>query len=196
MVGIMQDITKACSQGFKNSGDVIYLLGETSDRQVTVTLGGSEYLAVIHQTIAGRPPQVNFDLEKAVQSTCRHGIHQGWIKSAHDSAEGGLTVCLAESCISGQRGASINLPMNNGYRWDEVLFGEGGARIVVSVGEEHRSTFEAYLQANLASNWQVLGMVTEDSNLTITTDDHILLQLPVAEMIDTWENAIDRRLAT
>jgi phosphoribosylformylglycinamidine synthase subunit PurL len=194
MVGIMHDITKACGQGFKNISDVIYLLGEGTSDQSTVTLGASEYLAGLHNTIAGLPPQVNFELEKAVQSTCRYGINQGWIKSAHDSAEGGLTVCLAESCISGQKGANISLPKSISSRWDEVLFGEGGARIVVSVNKGDRSVFEEYLQANLPGNWQVLGTVTDKQELVISTGDHQLINLALKEMIDTWSNAIDRRL--
>lgn len=79
-------------RGWQSSGDLIYLLG---DDKTLPTLGASEYLAVLHSTIAGKPPRVDFELEQKVQTACREGIRQGWIKSAHDCAEGGLAVALA-----------------------------------------------------------------------------------------------------
>ncbi|MEY3404314.1 MAG: phosphoribosylformylglycinamidine synthase subunit PurL, partial [Cyanobacteriota bacterium] len=140
MVGLIEDLTKICGQGWQNPGDIIYLLGLPIQSQIEnlkskIELGASEYLATIHHTIAGRPPRVDFELELCVQKACRHGIRALWVKSAHDSAEGGLAVAIAESCLSGNLGAEINFPIttNHDLRFDEVLFGEGGARILVSV---------------------------------------------------------------
>ncbi|MGA7935256.1 MAG: phosphoribosylformylglycinamidine synthase subunit PurL [Kovacikia sp.] len=117
MVGLIPDLTKICGQGWRTEGDIIYLLGsrlEARQEHATdrvVTLGGSEYLATIHGLVAGQPPVVDFDLERRVQAACCAGIRQGWIHSAHDCAEGGLAVALAECCISGGLGADIQLPV-------------------------------------------------------------------------------------
>jgi phosphoribosylformylglycinamidine synthase subunit PurL len=197
MVGIVNDITKVCGQGWQNPGDRIYLLGvptaPAAPRQVT--LGGSEYLATLHQTVAGQPPTVNFDLELKVQAACRHGISQGWIKSAHDSAEGGLGVALAECCISGNKGAAINIGATNNHRLDEVLFGEGGARIIVSIDPDRQAEFEVYLDRQVTDAWQYLGMVgTADDHLQIAAATE-LIDLDLAQITDTWANAIERRLA-
>ncbi|HBE16613.1 MAG TPA: phosphoribosylformylglycinamidine synthase subunit PurL, partial [Cyanobacteria bacterium UBA11367] len=109
MVGLIPDIDNIGTQGWKTEGDLIYLLGlPISDTTPHVSLGGSEYLASIHGLVAGKPPVVNFDLESRVQAVCREGISQGWIKSAHDCAEGGIAVAVAESCISSGLGAEIN----------------------------------------------------------------------------------------
>ncbi|PSB02632.1 phosphoribosylformylglycinamidine synthase subunit PurL [Merismopedia glauca] len=199
MVGLVADLSKVCSQGWKSSGDVIYLLGkslkEDSDR---FTLGASEYLAVIHQTVAGKPPKVDFELEKRVQAACRYGIAQGWIHSAHDSAEGGLAVAIAESCVSGKLGAQINLGLSSesSVRWDKLLFGEGGARIVVSVSKKVTSDWEFYLKENLADDWQNLGAVTEaQGNLQIkTSEDLTVVDVSIEEMSDRFFQAIPRRL--
>ncbi|ARV60904.1 phosphoribosylformylglycinamidine synthase II [Nostocales cyanobacterium HT-58-2] len=195
MVGLIPDLTKICGQAWQAETDVIYLLGELSS---DATLGGSEYLATIHNTIAGKPPRVNFELERRVQQLCREGIRQGWVHSAHDCAEGGIAVALAECCIAGNLGAEIQLelPVNNSQRWDEVLFGEGGARIVVSVASEQQETWETLLKEQLGNYWQKLGKVekSETSLRVLTTDNQTLIRVSIEEMSDRYLNAIERRL--
>ncbi|NET01043.1 MAG: phosphoribosylformylglycinamidine synthase subunit PurL [Sphaerospermopsis sp. SIO1G1] len=198
MVGLIEDLEQICGQGWKKQGDVIYLLGLTT--QSPVELGASEYLATIHNTIAGRPLRVDFDLERKVQSACRHGIRSGWVNSAHDTAEGGLTVALAECCLSGKLGADINLGIstNCDSRWDEVLFGEGGARILVSVSGENQENWESYLQENLGDKWQKLGIVANLKNgLTVsTTDNQTIMKVSITDMSKVYDQAIAQRLAT
>ena len=207
MVGLVEDVTQTCGQGWQQASDTIYLLGmtlaETLNTNEFVTLGASEYLAIVHQTVAGRPPSINTNLEKAVQTVCRYGIRQGWIQSAHDCAEGGLAIALAESCISGQAGAHIQLPLTasaitDASRWDQLLFGEGGARIVVSVAADAIATWEAYLSANLSQQWQVLGKVqAKHSPLVMTTADNLpVLAADLTELTHIWETAIERRLGS
>lgn len=200
MVGLLADVTLACGQGWRQAGDTIYLLGmrfqAALDAPDAVTLGGSEYLAVIHDTVAGRPPKVDVPLEQSVQAACRHGIRQGWIRSAHDCAEGGFAVALAESCISGQAGATIQVPIEGSVRWDRVLFGEGGARILVSVAPEAIADWETYLAAHLAGNWQAIGTVgNADSPLRVVSSGNVpLIEASIAELASIWETAIERRL--
>ena len=71
-------------------------MGETLDE-----LGGSEYLSVVHGAVAGRPPTLDLELERDVQSAVRTGIRAGFVKSAHDCSEGGIGVTLAECCVAG-----------------------------------------------------------------------------------------------
>jgi phosphoribosylformylglycinamidine synthase II len=142
MVGLISDVTKVCGQGWQASGDLIYLLGlPLTASSPHLSLGGSEYLATVHGKVAGKPPVVDFDLERRVQAVTREGIRQGWVRSAHDCAEGGLAVALAESCIASQLGAVIDLGLLQEFlgRWDEVLFGESASRIVVSVRREDQA---------------------------------------------------------
>lgn len=204
MVGLVEDVTVSCGQGWQQAGDAVYLLGlplnapnEDSGIQPQVTLGGSEYLAVIHKLVAGYPPKVDMTLELQVQAACREGIRQGWIRSAHDCAEGGLAIALAESCFSHDLGVEITLPVTaqqNQIRWDALLFGEGGARIVVSVGTEQIETWEAYLQ-NQTLPWQRLGQVAASPQMTLATSDgEMVLDVAIAALKSAWQNAIPRRL--
>ncbi len=196
MVGRVPDLDQICGQAWQAEGDRIYLLGERLDTGSLITLGGSEYLAVIHNTIAGRPPQVDFDLEKQVQWVCRTGIQQGWLRSAHDCAEGGLAIALAECCISGQRGATIQLDAVDQQRWDQMLFGEGGARIVVSVSLDNQSQWDAFLAEHLGDRHQILGMVgrkTDPLRIQTQTSER-LCDVSIELMSDRWSTAIDRRM--
>ncbi|MBW4649004.1 MAG: phosphoribosylformylglycinamidine synthase subunit PurL [Kastovskya adunca ATA6-11-RM4] len=190
MVGLVPDITRICGQGWQTPGDVIYLLG-----QLTGTLGASEYLATIHQTVAGKPSRVDFEQERQVQAACREGIRQGWVRSAHDCAEGGLAVALAESCLAGNLGADVTLSAS-GQRWDEVLFGEGGPKIVVSVSPAQQADWESYLNQRLGLHWQEIGVVQEKQAdfRIITPDNFPVVNASMAEMGDAWHDAIERRL--
>ncbi|HLP89923.1 MAG TPA: phosphoribosylformylglycinamidine synthase subunit PurL [Nostocaceae cyanobacterium] len=196
MVGLIEDLTKICGQGWQAEGDLIYLLGLPVG--ANVELGGSEYLATVHGVVAGKPPKVDFDLERRVQKACREGIRAGWIRSAHDCAEGGLAVALAESCIASNLGAKINLGVaaNLAQRLDVTLFGEGGARILVSVQPEIQETWENYLTEHLGDKWQKLGDVADSgSELGIfTTDNSELIKVRVKEISDRYSLAIPRRL--
>jgi phosphoribosylformylglycinamidine synthase len=228
MVGLIPDITQVCGQGWKAEGDLIYLLGVgeaitvTSD-QLPVTsyqeaggksqeseiqafrsseLGGSEYLATIHGIVAGKPPVLDFDLERRGQEACRHGIRQGWVNSAHDLSEGGLAVALAECCISGHLGAETYLQADE-RRFDEILFGETTSQIIVSVKPECVEEWKVYLSEKLGNHWQQIGTVTNaQKNLQISlvspdapSGDRLLIDVTISNMKEYWANAIERRLS-
>ena len=192
MVGLVPDISKICGQSWINQGDLIYLLGGG-----TATLGASEYLAAVHNTVAGKPPIVNFELERKVQAVCRYGIRQGWIQSAHDLAEGGLAVALAESCIGNNLGATIQIPVADTQRLDELLFGEVAGQIVVSVKPDLADAWESYLNQNLNRSWLKLGKVeTSKPELNILTNDNLsLINVKIGELVSSWSRAIEARLA-
>ncbi|MEZ2225169.1 MAG: phosphoribosylformylglycinamidine synthase subunit PurL [Microcoleus sp.] len=218
MVGLIADLTKICGQGWQNKDDLIYVLGigksddaitmnstensssENSEIATSPTLGGSEYLAAIHGIIAGKPPKINFELERKVQAVCRDGIRQGWVCSAHDCAEGGIAIALAESCISGKLGAEVHLGGNSASvsRWDEVLFGEMGNCIVVSVAPKNQGIWEAYLEEYLPKMWQKIGVVGgANSPLRVVSADNLgLIEVGMGDMGDRFYNAIERRIGS
>jgi phosphoribosylformylglycinamidine synthase subunit PurL len=187
MVGIIPDLAKICGQSWTAPGHLIYLLGASS----RPSLGASEYLATVHQQVAGRPVKIDFDRERRIQAVCRHGIRQGWISAAHDPAEGGIAVALAESCIGEGLGCQVTLP-TNGLRVDEDLFGECGGRIVVSIHPSVRSSWEAYLQEQLAGDWLELGIVTGDHLQISATGGS--LDISLQEITNSWQQGIDRRM--
>jgi phosphoribosylformylglycinamidine synthase len=193
MVGLVPDLTKICGQSWTKEGDVIYLLGNSN-----YVLGGSEYLAIVHGKVAGKPPVVDFALEKSVQAACRYGIRQGWIQSAHDLAEGGLAVALAEACIGNSLGATVKISVSESQRLDEILFGELASQIVVSVSPDLIDIWETYLHDNLADCWSKIGLVEQpQSALKILTNDNLsLINVKIKELTITWSQAIENRLVS
>lgn len=219
MVGLIPDIRQVCTQGWQEPGDAIYILGmplqgksqssrdkaeDSAFSNKNVTLGASEYLAVIHGTVAGLPPVVDFDLERRVQATCREGIYQGWVRSAHDCAEGGVAIALAEACIASRLGAEISLGgqqkggnPTQSMRWDSVLFGEGGARIIVSVSPEQQAKWETYLNEHLGDDWEKIGLVGKPETFlgVFTVDNQTLIDVSIEDMSYAWQSCLERRLS-
>ncbi len=188
MVGLVEDVTKVCGQGWKSVGDAIYLLG--SDR---ASLAGSEYLAALIGEVTGRPQPVDFELERKVQFACRQGIAQGLVQSAHDCSEGGLAVAIAESCISGKLTAQIQLANPEGYNLTQLLFGEGASRIVVSVKDSDRTAWEASITSQLGKDWQYIGMVSE-GELTISVSGEKAIALSLSQITKNFNEAIPKRM--
>jgi phosphoribosylformylglycinamidine synthase len=135
-----------------------------------------------------------------VQAATREGIRQGWVRSAHDCAEGGIAVALAESCIASQLGAQINLRLTDvEMRWDEVLFGESASRILVSVKPEQQASWESYLKEQWGDQtqlWQNLGFVkSQNAGLKLLIDDNQpIIDVTMIEMSERFSNALERRL--
>jgi phosphoribosylformylglycinamidine (FGAM) synthase-like enzyme len=133
MVGLIESADKTMTQWFKQNGDAILLLGKTKE-----DLGGSEYLKVLHHREQGSPPFLSLETEKALHEFVLHIIRDGLVQSAHDCSDGGLSVALAECCISApdsRRGAMVRLPLDVSRR-DALLFGESQSRVVLSVRPE------------------------------------------------------------
>ena len=130
MVGLLEDVERIATPWFKEEGDLVALLGSNRGE-----LGGSEYLKVVHDRVAGRPPAVDLTLERGVQRTCRAAVEAGLLSSAHDVSEGGLAVALAEACF-GDPGIGAVIDLEPEGRPDAFLFGESHSRIVVSLKEQ------------------------------------------------------------
>lgn len=164
MVGIVEDASHITTQFFKEAGDAILLLGEPGDE-----LGASHYLLAVHGLKAGPPPRLDYDTELAVQNAVRSLIRMGLVKSAHDCAEGGLAVALAESCMSGRAilGADVTIPSDS-LRADVPLFNESQSRILISVKPDDAASVLAEL-AERGVPAARIGSVTPGQDLLIKT---------------------------
>ncbi|QCT01431.1 phosphoribosylformylglycinamidine synthase II [Paenibacillus algicola] len=185
MVGLIHDVDHITTQDFKAEGDLVYLLGETF-----AELGGSEFQSVIHGVSEGRPPALDLAKEKRLLSGVLTGIQSGFICSAHDVSEGGLAAALAESCISGQVGASIELQSE--LRNDMTLFSESQSRIIVSVTPGNESNLEQLLK-EAGVPFAAIGRVG-GSELHISINGASAVQEPVEALKAVWEDAIPCRM--
>ncbi len=133
VVGLIEDAGKVRARVFPEAGLDVVLFGENLGE-----LGGSEWLATIHGRVSGRPPALDLGRERALQGLLVELSAGDRIRSAHDCAEGGVAVALAECCFeSGGIGVDVSLegaPSADGL--DPIaatLFGESASRAVVSV---------------------------------------------------------------
>ncbi|MDB5085656.1 MAG: phosphoribosylformylglycinamidine synthase, partial [Bacilli bacterium] len=181
MVGLLEDYSHATTQSFKTDGNLIFVTGTAGN-----DLGGSEYLAAVHGVTAGISPRLNLALEVRVQKFVLTAIRSNLIRAAHDCADGGLAVALAESCIAGGIGAVVN--MDSELRTDAVLFGETPSRILLEVTPEHRALLEA-LALEMECPITLLGQVEGDS-LLIGVNESIVIDASVHDLADSWKGAL------
>ena len=200
MVGLIDKPEQITTQWFKDEGDAIILLGDPAEAADPLQgLGGSAYLQVIHGLKTGTPPPCDLEKAKVLHATLLGFIQSGIVKSAHDCSEGGLAVCLAESCISQQAargtprliGATVDLSAVTQIRLDALLFGETQSRVVISTA--HHQVGKVLAQAKiLGLSALSIGKVGGDT-LSVKTglgDWH----WPVAALYDGWWNAIARAM--
>ena len=181
MVGLLENIEQRLSQGFAAAGDSVILLGATRPE-----LGGSEYLSVIHGLEQGRPPMVDLEAERRLQQFVLQQVGRGRIRSAHDCAEGGLAVAVAESAISGNLGCRLSLQTE--LRPDWLLFSESQSRILVTVpAEAEAALLEAAAAAGVPA--QALGQV-EAERLIIDVNGQRLIDETVERLGEIWREAI------
>jgi len=184
MVGIMDAVTHHVTQWFKHPGDLIVLLGETHEE-----LGASEYLAAIHHQECGRPPRLDLEREKRLQQVCLRAAQAGLFSSAHDVAEGGVAVALAEACISHpQQPLGARVALTGDLRPDALLFGESQSRAVVSVRPANWERLKALLRTS-AFPFSVLGEVRG-------TDLEIVgyMKIATAALRQQWRTALAQQL--
>jgi len=139
MVGLLDDYDLRLDAGFKEEGDFVLMVGASGN-----DLGGSEYLKVLFDHVGGQPPRIDLAAEKAVREYVLAAIHGGLLRSAHDCAEGGMLIALAESCLLSGLGVRCpELRPDDGVRLDAAFFGESQGRFVVSVGSRAMPELQA-----------------------------------------------------
>ena len=182
MVGMLEDMAHATSISYKNEGDFIVCLGSLNP-----TLGGSEYLKIVHDKIEG--PLHNFDIksELDVQNLCLDVIKEGLINSAHDISDGGLAVNIAESILFSDESIGAEINLSRKMRNDELLFGECQSVIIVTINEENLFTLVEKAQA-LNVYTQTIGKVTSNGKLIIND----LIDVGKKELNDAYFQSLEK----
>ncbi|MBK9274144.1 MAG: phosphoribosylformylglycinamidine synthase subunit PurL [Flavobacteriales bacterium] len=153
MVGVLNDATKRMGLGFRSKGELIYLLGRSTD-----DIACSEYL-VRHHGIR-RSPAPYFDLEEEgrLHTMLLMLIRSSVITAAHDVSDGGLWVTLVEMGLV--NGLGFDIVTDSEVRPDAFLFGEGQGRVAVAVNEEQENAFLDMMRASRVP-FILLGHVTK-----------------------------------
>jgi phosphoribosylformylglycinamidine synthase len=184
-LGLLEDAEKRCTTAFKDEGDLVVLLGAAEVSDDARYLSGSAYLEEVHGEVAGIP-SIDLVLEVRVQRLCRRAIEEGLLHSAHDCADGGLAVALAESCLAGGIGFNGNFSINSG--WDAALFGEAQSRIVVSLAPDDLAAVEK-LASEQDVPWVQLGSV---GRATFSLPP--LIDAPLDQLEAAWKGGLEKAL--
>ena len=189
MVGLIEDASKVVGRSFRDSGDIVVILGVTRNE-----LGGSEYLKVTHRVVAGVPPEVDLVLEKALQRLLVAGIREGLIRSAHDCSEGGLAIALAECTFgTGGIGLQVNLPPTGAPRpwvYTSTLFAESASRVVVSVAGDQLGVLLERANALRVPAHQVGS--TGGGRIRVSIDGAPAIDEAVSEAEAIWDTALEK----
>jgi phosphoribosylformylglycinamidine synthase subunit PurL len=138
MVGLIDDLKKTMSLGFKEEDDIIFVLGNLNN-----DINSSEYLQKVCGVEFSPAPYFDLEEEFQLQQKVKQLIEAGAIASAHDISEGGLLITLLESGFVNELGFAITFPSN--LRKDAFLFGEAQSRVVVSVKADKVDAFKNIL---------------------------------------------------
>lgn len=150
MVGLLEDMEQMMTLDFKNEGDIIYLIGRSTD-----DINSSQYLSRIREVEYSPAPYFDLEEEFALQQKLAALIRDKRVLSVHDVSEGGLFITLCEAGFNRELGFSVR--SKQGIRKDAWLFGEGQSRVVVTVSPDQAASLEKELDGFV---FEKLGVVT------------------------------------
>ena len=177
MVGVIEDYGRRLGAGLRSEGDFVLLIGSSHN-----DMGGSEYLKVEHGYVAGRPPALDLTREQAVNRLVLAAAENGFLHSAHDCAEGGMLVALAECCLLG--GIGVRCPAirpEPPLRLDAAFFGESPSRYIVSVPSRAMPELQSLARRHHVE-LSLLGLAGGD-----ILEFEGQLRLTLAELREAWE---------
>lgn len=176
MVGLIEKQQNITTQEFKEAGDLIYLLGETYE-----DFNGSELQKLQLGKIQGDIEHFDLTIEKENQQIVLAAIKAGVVASAHDCAEGGVAVALAEAAFPKGFGLDVRTTMTTAQ-----LFSETQSRFVLTTSPENKAAFETIVGEKAT----LIGQVTTEKRITIQASDG---KIDVATQVAyrNWKEAIE-----
>jgi phosphoribosylformylglycinamidine synthase II len=222
VLGILDDASRVMKIAFRNEGDVIVLLDGSPNPVISSAarnlsssadpareFSSSEYSKTIADIVAGEPPAIDLPAEKRLQDCLVALATESALQSAHDISDGGLAVTLAESCFAsvvaglqtgsspaGARSAHLGATINftgDPSPAESVLFGENGARAIVSVTPSKlAAVLNTARQYSVAS--RELGQVTRDGAFRIELKGRAVIDSSVETLYDAWAHSLERTL--
>jgi phosphoribosylformylglycinamidine synthase len=158
MVGAVPDARRAGRLGFARPGDAIALVGP-----FVPSLQASELAKLWGWGLPDGLPPVDIAAVATAQAAVRDAVRAGTVSSAHDIAEGGFAVALAECCLAGKVGARVEVDLH--------LFGEGSGGFILSGSEQELRALSDRTQVRL------VGTVGGDLLSVLAGDVHVELTL-------------------
>ncbi len=190
MIGLMDDVHNATTSDLKKEGNIIYLLGRTSEE-----MGGSAFYRHM-EAECSCVPNVDLDLSQKISEAIFEMNLEGQLSAVHDLSEGGLAIAISEMCIGGHIGVDINIRRIGSFSEDEgiplrndvKLFSESNSRYLIEVPVQLALKVEDCLSRHEAP-YEKLGTV-RDEGLRITDGEDVLMDIPVEVLDHQWRNGL------
>lgn len=176
LVGLVEDLNHVTTQDMKNEGDFVYLVGGSMTE-----FGGSELQKMVEGRIFGKAPSIDLEVEAERQADILSAIQQGLVQSAHDVAEGGVAVALAEKTFGNGLGVEVTLTGSK----TTALFSETQSRFLLTVSPENAEAFE-----NIVTDARKIGEVTGDRMIVKGDDGTVWIDESVDTLRSAWKGAI------
>jgi phosphoribosylformylglycinamidine synthase subunit PurL len=181
MVGVLDQKAQQTTLFFRQPGDLIYLIGESSS-----DMGSSQYVYSYHGIKHSSCPAFELEKELLLHATLKRIREKQLAESMHDVSDGGLYISLIESCFFNKLGFSITTDPE--LRTDAYLFGEAQSRAVISIDPHEQPVLERVLRdAGIA--FRLLGTVTE-GELTIDGTAYG----SIGQVAEKYDNALGKLL--
>ncbi|WP_138417828.1 phosphoribosylformylglycinamidine synthase subunit PurL [Aquibacillus sediminis] len=176
MVGLIESLEHITPSFFQQEGDAVYVIGDAEQE-----FAGSELQNVLETNYFGKAPKIDLDVETLRQRQLLEAIQTGLVESAHDIAEGGLAVALAESLFDQTLGCEVTLDGD----LTTALFSETQSRFLVSVKQENKQAFERVVE-----DATYLGDVTNNAKLQVISKGKLAISESVENLKALWKGAI------
>jgi phosphoribosylformylglycinamidine synthase len=186
MIGVIEDLAHRVSHYFKEPSHLIVLIGQSKEE-----LGASEAHYLLTGLDEGPVPTLDLSSAARLNNFLVEAAAASLLASAHDLAEGGLAVALAECCLTRSLGADLSLdePISTAA----MFFGESQSRVLVSLADDNLKTLSALLAKNQLIH-KVVGRVTEGPMLGMTHDRETIL-VSINDLRQAWSEALPRAAA-
>ncbi len=183
VIGKIQDVDDAVTVDFKESGDIVYVLGSTVG-----ALGGSEYYK-LYGGVGNQMPKVDLEKNISMYSAFSKATASGLVRSAHDVSDGGLAIAFAECTMGQLKGADLDLKLCERETDDisALLFSEDPGRFIVTVKQEDKEKFESVMEG---TDTKKVGRVRGDKRLVIRYGEKPVINQDIAELKKIWQEGL------
>jgi phosphoribosylformylglycinamidine synthase len=200
VLGILDDPSRVLKITFRNPGDRIVLLngvqpGSTSesDDDLPRYFLSSEYAKLLSKRLVGMPPPCDLAAEKRLIDCFVALASEGVVESAHDISNGGLAVTVAESCF-GAEGLGADVALEDALPVEHTLFGENGARAIVSLSPDSLAAVLAIARQYGVSATEI-GKVIQGNEFRIKIRGKQFISHGISVLRDAWARSLELSLS-
>ena len=184
-MGQIEDVAKSVTMDAKESGNVVFQVGETKSE-----LGGS-HLSLVRKLSGGQAPTVDSIQAKQTFAKMHAAISGGLVRSCHDLSEGGLAVAAVEMAMAGGLGMKLDIAELAGdLSATEALFSESNTRFLVEVPADKADEFAQEMSSGKILCFR-LGTIDSTDNLTITSGDETVLGVKIGDAKAAWQQPLN-----